>query len=214
MSAGRSRKRQAELHDQRIRTTLRCSPMARPRKAVPSLSAESADVAYRLARMAEEAAASLPIAPNAHEVADAADYTAVPRAQASRGRARRSTQVGMMRASGARRARDGAPQNREAPDAGRGRCGLRACAVYTQDHRGEGHTKAAQRIEPGREVLRRAVLQRPCRAAGGHRNAAPRWCCCATRRCRWPRWTAFSLARRLAACGCSGRGSATTRRPG
>ncbi|MFR3090826.1 MAG: hypothetical protein ACLTMP_02985 [Eggerthella lenta] len=50
-------------------------PQGKPRKAAEPIG-ESADVAYRLARMAEEAAASLPIAPNAHDAADAADYTA------------------------------------------------------------------------------------------------------------------------------------------
>ena len=57
-------------------------PQGKPRKAAEPIG-ESADVAYRLARMAEEAAASLPIAPNAHDAADAADYTAVPRALAT-----------------------------------------------------------------------------------------------------------------------------------
>ena len=51
-------------------------PQGKPRKAAEPVG-ESADVAYRLARMAEEAAASLPIAPNAHDAADAADYTAM-----------------------------------------------------------------------------------------------------------------------------------------
>ena len=60
-------------------------PQGKPRKAAEPVG-ESADVAYRLARMAEEAAASLPIAPNAHDAADAADYTAVPRALATAAR--------------------------------------------------------------------------------------------------------------------------------
>ena len=84
-------------------------PQGKPRKAAEPIG-ESADVAYRLARMAEEAAASLPIAPNAHDAADAADYTAVPlgvghpppRAR----RRRRGDRCGLQ----ARRARHGAPE--------------------------------------------------------------------------------------------------------
>ncbi len=72
-------------------------------------------------------------------------------------------------------------ENREAPDAGRGRAGFAAWAqCTTQDHRGDSHIKlAAKRGEPGREVLRRTVLQRPCRAERPSTPAGPRWFCCA-----------------------------------
>ena len=38
---------------------------------------EAADVAYRIARAAEEAAAALPLAPNAMDAADMSEYTDV-----------------------------------------------------------------------------------------------------------------------------------------
>ena len=66
-------------------------PQGKPRKAAEPIG-ESADVAYRLARMAEEAAASLPIAPNAHDAADAAGRWPPPP------RARRKAPGGSMRA--------------------------------------------------------------------------------------------------------------------
>ncbi len=115
------------------------------RGANPALEpgAESVDVAYRLTRMAEEAAASLGVAPNAIDAADMSVYTtvspalaaAVPRA-ASQGQApceARPVALVMARAKTARRLLQAATD-----------AGFVPCAPYTQDKRGEGHLKAAQ----------------------------------------------------------------------
>lgn len=107
-------------------------------------ASESADVAYRLARMAEEAAASLPIAPNAHDATDVSEYTAVPRALATAS-PRSSKAAGadtdsskpvalvMARPKTAKRLLQAVSD-----------AGFSACAVYTQDHRNDSHLKLAQ----------------------------------------------------------------------
>lgn len=109
--------------------------------AVPA--AESADVAYRLARMAEEAA-SLSVAPNAHDAADVSEYTAAPRVRASStlrpagsvmGDAAADLPVALVMA----RPKTAKRLLQAVTDAG-----FAACAVYTQDHRGDGYLKLAQ----------------------------------------------------------------------
>ena len=129
--------------------TLSCDGEVVPQRGAAAPAPESADVAYRLSRMVEEAAAALPLAPNALEVADASEYTAVAPGEAqasSRSRAAVDAQVGtsapaakpvalvMARSKAAKRLLQAVAD-----------AGFCACAVYTQDRRGEGYLKAAQR---------------------------------------------------------------------
>lgn len=109
-----------------------------------SQASESADVAYRLVRMAEEAAASLPIAPNAHDAADVSEYTAVPRALATS--SPRSSKSGSAADDASKpvalvmaRPKTAKRLLQAVSDAG-----FASCAVYTQDHRNDGHLKLAQ----------------------------------------------------------------------
>lgn len=109
----------------------------------PEPEGEAVDVAYRLTRMVEEAAASLPVAPNAIEASDASEYTAVTRAQATQptridvpatlalGVVRPVVLV-MARAKTARRLLQNAMD-----------AGFATCVPYTQDKRFEPHLKAA-----------------------------------------------------------------------
>ena len=129
--------------------TLSCDGEVVPQRGAAAPAPESADVAYRLSRMVEEAAAALPLAPNALEAADASEYTAVAPGEAqasSRVRAAVDAQVGtsvpaakpvalvMARSKAAKRLLQAVAD-----------AGFCACAVYTQDRRGEGYLKAAQR---------------------------------------------------------------------
>lgn len=105
---------------------------------------ESADVAYRLTRMAEEAAASLPIAPNAHDATDVSEYTAVPRALASA--SSRSVKPGDAGVDDAKpvalvmaRPKTAKRLLQHVADAG-----FAVFAACTQDHRNDGHLKLAQ----------------------------------------------------------------------
>ncbi len=113
-------------------------------RAVAAPASESADVAYRLTRMAEEAAASLPVAPNALDAADMSEYTAVspalatsaPRVTGAGGalvRAAKPVALVMARPKTAKRLLQ--------PVSDAGFC---TCAVYTEDHRGDGHLKLAR----------------------------------------------------------------------
>ncbi|MFR0869443.1 MAG: hypothetical protein ACLSGS_10765 [Adlercreutzia sp.] len=115
-------------------------PQGKPPKAA-ELVGESADVAYRLARMAEEAAASTHSAERAR--------------CCRRGRLhRRAAGVGHRRPAHAEapgidagskpRARHGAPETAKRLMQAVGDAGFAACAVYTQDHRGDSHIKLAQ----------------------------------------------------------------------
>lgn len=107
---------------------------------------EAADVAYRLSRMAEEAAAGLPVAPNALDAADMSEYTTVTpgeanaaskaaaaQAEAAPSRAAKPVALVMARSKTAKR------MLQAVADAG-----FCTCAAYTQDRRGEGHLKVAQ----------------------------------------------------------------------
>ncbi len=105
---------------------------------------ESADVAYRLSRMVEEAAGS-PVAPNALDAADMSEYTAVAPGEAqTAARAERAARVAepaakpvalvMARSKSAKRLLQAVAD-----------AGFCACAAYTQDRRNEGYLKAAQR---------------------------------------------------------------------
>ena len=129
--------------------TLSCDGEVVPQRGAAAPAPESADVAYRLSRMVEEAAAALPLAPNALEAADASEYTAVAPGEtqaSSRSRAAVDAQVGtsvpaakpvalvMARSKAAKRLLQAVAD-----------AGFCACAVYTQDRRGEGYLKAAQR---------------------------------------------------------------------
>ena len=118
-------------------------PQGKPRKAAEPIG-ESADVAYRLARMAEEAAASLPIAPNAHDAADAADYTAVPRALATAAPRTPKGAGGIDAGSKPVALVMARPKTAKRLMQAVGDAGFAACAVYTQDHRGDSHIKLAQ----------------------------------------------------------------------
>ena len=118
-------------------------PQGKPRKAAEPIG-ESADVAYRLARMAEEAAASLPIAPNAHDAADAADYTAVPRALATAAPRTPKGAGGIDSGSKPVALVMARPKTAKRLMQAVGDAGFAACAVYTQDHRGDSHIKLAQ----------------------------------------------------------------------
>ena len=118
-------------------------PQGKPRKAAEPVG-ESADVAYRLARMAEEAAASLPIAPNAHDAADAADYTAVPRALATAAPRTPKGAGGIDAGSKPVALVMARPKTAKRLMQAVGDAGFAACAVYTQDHRGDSHIKLAQ----------------------------------------------------------------------
>lgn len=116
-------------------------PQGAPRPAAPA--PESADVAYRLTRMAEEAAAGLSVAPNAHDAADAADYTAVPRGLATaapRSRGVADDTGGLPVALVMARPKTAKRLLQAVSDAG-----FASCAVYTQDHRNDSHLKLAQR---------------------------------------------------------------------
>ncbi|WP_080797032.1 acetyl-CoA carboxylase carboxyltransferase subunit alpha [Arabiibacter massiliensis] len=102
---------------------------------------EAADVAYRLPRMAEEAASSMPVAPNALDAADMSEYTAVPASLASSapkpaddGAAAgpRPTALVMARPKTAKRLLQAVSD-----------AGFAPCAVYTQDHRFDAHLKTA-----------------------------------------------------------------------
>ena len=115
-------------------------PQGAPRAAAPV----PADVAYRLARMAEEAAASLPIAPNAHDAADAADYTAVPRALATAAPRTPKGAGGIDAGSKPVALVMARPKTAKRLMQAVGDAGFAACAVYTQDHRGDSHIKLAQ----------------------------------------------------------------------
>ena len=129
--------------------TLSCDGEVVPQRGAAAPAPESADVAYRLSRMVEEAAAALPLAPNALEAADASEYTAVAPGEAqasSRARVAADAQAGapataaqpvalvMARSKAAKRLLQAVAD-----------AGFCACAVYTQDRRGEGYLKAAQR---------------------------------------------------------------------
>ena len=116
-------------------------PQGAPRPAAPT--PESADVAYRLTRMAEEAAAGLSVAPNAHDAADAADYTAVPRGLATatpRSQGVADDAGGLPVALVMARPKTAKRLLQAVSDAG-----FASCAVYTQDHRNDSHLKLAQR---------------------------------------------------------------------
>ncbi len=113
-------------------------------RAVAAPASESADVAYRLTRMAEEAAASLPVAPNALDAADMSEYTAVSPALATS--APRVTGAGGALVCAAKpvalvmaRPKTAKRLLQPVSDAG-----FSTCAVYTADHRNDGHLKLAQ----------------------------------------------------------------------
>ncbi|OUO90463.1 acetyl-CoA carboxylase carboxyl transferase subunit beta [Gordonibacter sp. An230] len=98
-------------------------------------TAEAADVAYRLSRMADEAAAALPVVPNALEAADSSEWTASPSSHAN-GSADgvKGLPVALVMA----RARTAKRLVRSVSDAG-----FAPCVVYTQDHRFDAHVKLA-----------------------------------------------------------------------
>ena len=95
---------------------------------------EAADVAYRIARAAEEAAAALPLAPNAMDAADMSEYTdvAVGRS-ASSGDVAKPVVLVMARAKTSKKMLQAASE-----------AGFSTCAVYTQDRHLEPHLKLAQ----------------------------------------------------------------------
>lgn len=107
---------------------------------------EAADVAYRLSRMVEEATAGLPLAPNALDVADMSEYTAVAPSEA-KSVSRASSNGGvsivscetkpialvMAHSKLAKRMLQAVTE-----------AGFVACAACTQDHRSDAHLKAAQ----------------------------------------------------------------------
>ena len=107
---------------------------------------ESADVAYRLTRMAEEAAASLPIAPNALDAADMSQYTAVSSTLATSS-PRLTGAVGGTVSAGLPVALVMArPKTAKRLLQAVSEAGFCPCAVYTQDHRNDGYLKLAQRM--------------------------------------------------------------------
>ena len=180
-------------------------PQGKPRKAAEPIG-ESADVAYRLARMAEEAAASLPIAPNAHDAADAADYTAVPRALATAAPAHAESAGGIDAGSKPVALVMARPKTAKRLMQAVGDAGFAACAVYTQDHRGDSHIKLAQSAVSLGEKYSDALF------CNGHAVLTAIDSCGASvvLLCDEALPLAevdslFSLARRLAACGCSAR---------
>ena len=114
---------------------------------------EAADVAYRLTRMAEEAAAALPVAPNALDAADMSEYTSIPQSVATSSPRPAAAQAGVADAEGGAAQHDALPVAllmarpktakrllQAVSDAG-----FTACVAYTQDHRFEAPLKAAPR---------------------------------------------------------------------
>lgn len=111
-------------------------------RAAVAPASESADVAYRLTRMAEEAA-SLPVAPNAVDAADMSQYTAVPRALATAMPRASVSDEGLMAdrkpvALVMARSKTAKRLLQQVADAG-----FATCTVYTQDHRNDGYLKLA-----------------------------------------------------------------------
>lgn len=104
-------------------------------QAAPELepAPAAADVAYRLSRAAGEAAAALPLAPNAIDSADMSEYTDVA---GGRGAADDGVQPVVLVMARAKTAKKMLPAAAEA--------GFSTCAVYTQDRRLEPHLKLAQ----------------------------------------------------------------------
>ena len=105
---------------------------------------ESADVAYRLSRMVEEAAGS-PVAPNALDAADMSESTAGAPGEAqaaarAEGASRAAVPAAKPVALVMARSKSAKRLLQAVADAG-----FCACAVYTQDRRNEGYLKAAQR---------------------------------------------------------------------
>ncbi len=112
-----------------------------------AVAAASADVAYRLARMAEEASKGLSVAPNAVDAADMSEYTAVtPQEAMARSKFESSAYVEiaphdaskpvalvMARSKTAKRMLQAVSE-----------AGFSACVAYTLDHRFDAHLKAAQ----------------------------------------------------------------------
>ncbi len=94
---------------------------------------EAADVAYRPSRAAAEAAAALPLAPNALDAADMSEYTDVAVERAAAGAGAKPVVLVMARAKTAKK------MLQIASDAG-----FSTCAVYTQDRRLDPHLKLAQ----------------------------------------------------------------------
>lgn len=113
-------------------------------QVTPEPASRGVDVAYRLPRMAEEASANLPLAPNAIDAADAAEFTASSAGSAASfrqgdanhvpdGQDMRPVALVMARAKTTKHL---VPSVVEA--------GFSAYTVYTQDKRFDSHCKAAQ----------------------------------------------------------------------
>ena len=108
---------------------------ARSGREVARPAADTSDVAYRLTRVAQEAAATRPMAPNALDVASAGSYTEAPATPTSAAdEAAQPVALVMARAKSARRLLQAVSD-----------AGFSACAAYTQDKRHDAHLKAARR---------------------------------------------------------------------